>query len=62
MDMGYRCVEIDVWDGIEGVPEVTHGMTLTKNIKLEKIISYLGKYCFEKTDYPLVISMEMHCN
>lgn len=62
MENGYRCIEIDIWNGKSGEPIVTHGRTLTKNYSLYKIVNFLSKEAFMKTSFPLIISLEMHCN
>lgn len=56
-----RCVEIDCWDGPDGKPKVTHGGTMTSSVLFADCISVIGKYAFESSPYPLVISLEVHC-
>jgi hypothetical protein len=34
---GVRCLEIDMWDGSNGQPIVTHGHTLVSKIPLEEV-------------------------
>jgi phosphatidylinositol phospholipase C, delta len=57
-----RCIEIDCWDGDDGRPMVTHGRTLTSKIPFEDCVSVIAKYAFHSTPYPLIISLEVHCN
>ena len=59
---GCRCVEIDCWDGDNGRPVVTHGRTMTTKILFEDCVSVIAKYAFHSSPYPLVISLEVHCN
>ncbi len=57
-----RCVEIDCWDGPDGRPIVLHGRTMTSSIPFLDCISIIGKYAFEESPYPLILSLEVHCN
>lgn len=57
-----RCVEIDCWDGPEGRPVVFHGRTMTKSVPFQDCISVIQKYAFVASPYPLIISLEVHCN
>lgn len=60
IDNGIRCVEIDCWDG-DDMPIVKHGYTLTKSSSFESVVSWLAKNAFKKSQYPLIISLEVHC-
>ncbi|CAK9297085.1 unnamed protein product [Gordionus sp. m RMFG-2023] len=59
---GCRCVEIDVWNGVDGDPIVYHGHTLTAMIKFVDIIKAISTYAFETSPYPLILSLENHCS
>ena len=61
LQRGSRCVEIDCWDGPDGRPIVVHGRTLTSSVLFSDCISVIRKYAFTSSDYPLIISLEVHC-
>jgi len=35
---GCRCVELDLWDGSNGEPKITHGFTLTTDLTLKSVL------------------------
>jgi phosphatidylinositol phospholipase C delta len=58
---GCRCVEVDCWNGSEG-PVVMHGRTLTSQVSFIDVMTTIAKYAFVKSSFPLIISLEVHCN
>jgi len=58
---GCRCLEIDCADGPDGKPIVTHVNTNTSKVLFIDCIKVINQYAFWASDYPLIISLEVHC-
>lgn len=62
LQRGCRCVELDIWPGDDGFPIVTHGRTLTSKLTARDALSAIAKYAFLASPYPLILSIEIHCD
>ncbi|XP_042312771.1 1-phosphatidylinositol 4,5-bisphosphate phosphodiesterase epsilon-1 isoform X2 [Sceloporus undulatus] len=59
---GCRSVELDCWDGDDGMPVIYHGHTLTTKIPFKEVVEAIDRSAFITSDMPIIISIENHCS
>jgi phosphatidylinositol phospholipase C, delta len=53
---------VDLWDGPGGEPVIYHGLTLTSKISAREALVAIAKYAFVASPYPVILSLEVHCD
>ena len=53
---------MDCWDGPDNEPIIYHGRTLTTKIKFSDVIKAIKEHAFITSDYPVILSVEQHCD
>ncbi|XP_042079241.1 1-phosphatidylinositol 4,5-bisphosphate phosphodiesterase epsilon-1 isoform X2 [Haplochromis burtoni] len=59
---GCRSVELDCWDGDDGMPVIYHGHTLTTKIPFKDVVEAINRSAFVNSDMPVILSIENHCS
>lgn len=61
-DWGAGVIPFDYTGVIPTEPVVTHGGTLTSSVSVRSICHAINRYAFVSSDYPVIISAEIHCS
>ncbi|XP_041065162.1 1-phosphatidylinositol 4,5-bisphosphate phosphodiesterase epsilon-1 isoform X2 [Carcharodon carcharias] len=59
---GCRSVELDCWDGDDGMPIIYHGHTLTTKIPFKDVVESINRSAFVNSEMPVILSIENHCS
>uniref|UniRef100_A0A0R3RZF7 Phosphoinositide phospholipase C n=1 Tax=Elaeophora elaphi TaxID=1147741 RepID=A0A0R3RZF7_9BILA len=57
---GVRLLELDVFDGEEGEPCITHKRTFIGTITLKDALKEIDAYAFKTNPYPVILTIENH--
>eukprot|EP00731_Ephydatia_muelleri_P027125 Em0018g1225a len=55
-------VHLDCWEGPDGNPIIYHGRTLTSKIRFIDVIKTIKDHAFVTSEYPVILSIEQHCD
>uniref|UniRef100_A0A915E8Q7 Phosphoinositide phospholipase C n=1 Tax=Ditylenchus dipsaci TaxID=166011 RepID=A0A915E8Q7_9BILA len=57
---GARLLELDVFDGENGEPAITHKRTFISSISLRNTLKAIAQYAFQVNPYPVILTLENH--
>ncbi|MCP9265586.1 Phosphoinositide phospholipase C [Dirofilaria immitis] len=57
---GEATVEVDIFDGDEGEPCITHKRTFIRKITLKDALKEIDAYSFKTNPYPVILTIENH--
>ncbi|KAI1724955.1 phosphatidylinositol-specific phospholipase c, X domain-containing protein [Ditylenchus destructor] len=57
---GARLLELDIFDGENGEPSITHKRTFISSISLRNALKCIGQYAFQINPYPVILTLENH--
>ncbi|VDK18332.1 unnamed protein product [Anisakis simplex] len=57
---GARLLELDIFDGDDGEPCITHKHTLVDAIRLRDALTTIEQYAFKYSPYPVILTIENH--
>ncbi|MFH4979802.1 hypothetical protein AB6A40_006511 [Gnathostoma spinigerum] len=57
---GARLLELDIFDGDNGEPCITHKRTLISSITLRDALQAIDQYAFVHSPYPVILTIENH--
>ena len=55
-------MELDVWDGDDGLPLIYHGRTFVSKIGFRQVVEIIKKAAFITSNLPVILSIENHCS
>uniref|UniRef100_A0A915LXA0 Phosphoinositide phospholipase C n=1 Tax=Meloidogyne javanica TaxID=6303 RepID=A0A915LXA0_MELJA len=57
---GCRLLELDIFDGENGEPQITHKHTFIAPISLRNVLNCIKQYAFIQSLYPVILTIENH--
>lgn len=62
LEAGCRSVELDCYDGEDGLPVICHGHALISKISFVDVVNAINESAFKSSPYPVILSIENHCS